>query len=281
VQFGLHVPNFGSFGDIQTTVELARLAEASGWDGFFIWDHILPGEDAINDPVADPWVVLTAMAVATTRIRLGALVTPLPRRRPWQVARTTVTLDHLAQGRLVVGAGIGGDWSREYSAMGQNPDARIHGEMLDEALEVLSQLWTGRPVSYSGDYYTLDNARFLPVPIQSPRIPIWIAGIWPHKRPFRRAARWDGVFPGGENRYLTPQDIRDLLAYIQSYRTATTPFDVVIGGQAYLKPVEERGAFLRQYAAAGATWWLESFGTDAPMAQVRSLIRNGPPRPAP
>jgi alkanesulfonate monooxygenase SsuD/methylene tetrahydromethanopterin reductase-like flavin-dependent oxidoreductase (luciferase family) len=284
MQCAVYVPNFGTFGDVQTTIELAKLAEASGWNGFFIWDHLLPGEDSSNGPVADPWIVLAAIAVATQRIRLGALITPLPRRRPWQVARATVTLDHLAQGRLVVGAGIGGDWWHEYSAFGQDIDERTHGAMLDEALEVLTQLWTGTPVSYTGTYYTLDNARFLPTPYQSPRIPIWLAGTWPRKRPFRRAAQWDGIVPAGLHGNLTPQDIGEMLAYIQSHRPESrhtaTPFDVVMGGRMFEKPVEESSALLSEFAAAGVTWWLEIFWPDASLAQVQSVIQNGPPRQA-
>lgn len=281
MQFAIYVPNFGTFGDVQTIVALAQLAEATGWDGFFLWDHLLPDEDSKHGPVADPWIMLTALAMATQRIRLGALVTAIPRRHPWQLARATVTLDHVAQGRLLVGAGIGGDWWREYSAVGQVTDVRTHGAMLDEGLAVLTKLWTGTPVSHTGSYYTLDNARFLPTPYQRPRIPIWIAGVWPNKRPFRRAAQWDGVFPIGKYGDISPQDVREIRAYMQSHRTVTMPFDVAVGGRLYEKLEEERGAFVSDYAAAGVTWWLESFWADTAVAHVQTVIRNGPPRHAP
>ena len=173
MRFALYVPNFHTFGHVPTVVALARAAEAAGWDGFFLWDHLLPDADAYGEPVADPWIALAAIASATTRIRLGALVTPLPRRRPWKLARETATLDQLSQGRLVVGAGIGGDWWREYSAVGEPADARQHGTMLDEGLAVLTGLWSGQSFSYRGAHYTVDAARFLPPPAQVPRPPIW------------------------------------------------------------------------------------------------------------
>lgn len=177
MKFAIYVPNFDTFGNVQTVVELAQVAEAAGWDGFFLWDHLLPDEDSKAGPVADPWIALTSIASATHHLRLGALVTAFPRRRPWKLARETVTLDHVSKGRLVVGAGIGGDWWREYSAVGEITEPRQHGAMLDEALDVLTQLWTGTAVSYSGKHYSLHETRFLPTPYQSPRIPIWVAGV--------------------------------------------------------------------------------------------------------
>ena len=218
MRFAIYVPNFGTFGNIQTIVGLAKAAEAAGWDGFFLWDHLLPDQDSVLGPVADPWIDLTALAAATSRLRFGALVTPFPRRRPWKLARETVSLDHFSDGRLVVGAGIGGDWWREYSAVGQAPDERTRGAMLDEGLEVLTGLWTGTPFTFTGTHYNLDRAHFLPPPRQVPRIPIWVAGVWPGTRPFRRAAKWDGIFPIGRYGDLAPDDIRQMSAYIKRYR---------------------------------------------------------------
>jgi len=277
MQFAVYVPNFDTFGDAQTVVELAQLAEAAGWAGFFLWDHLLPDADSREGPVADTWLTLTAIARATQRIRLGALVTAFPRRRPWKLARESVTLDQLSQGRLVVGAGIGGDWWREYSAVGEAADPRLHGEKLDEGLEVLTRLWTGELVSYQGRHYTLDQARFLPTPYQTPRIPIWIAGVWPGTRPFRRAARWDGVFPTGRYGDLTPQHIHEMMAYIETYRTTAGSFDVVVNGRLHEKATAETAGLLQQYADAGVTWWLESFWPDTPLSKVESLVRQGPP----
>jgi alkanesulfonate monooxygenase SsuD/methylene tetrahydromethanopterin reductase-like flavin-dependent oxidoreductase (luciferase family) len=279
MRFAVYVPNFGTFGHVSTVVELAKAAEGAGWDGFFLWDHLLPGDDSRDGPVVDPWITLTAIAGATSRLRIGALVTPLPRRRPWKLARETVTLDHYSAGRLVVGLGIGGDWWREYSAVGEPPDAKAHGAMLDEGLDILTALWSGMPVTYHGRYYQLQDAHFLPAACQTPRIPIWIAGVWPGTRPFRRAARWDGIIPTGRTGALSPNDIRNMRAYIESYRTATTPFEIVFQGRAQELAAAERGAHVAEYAAAGVTWWLEQVWPDAAMTEIRSLIDHGPPSP--
>ena len=279
MRFAMYVPNFDTFGSVHTLVTLAQAAEAAGWDGFFLWDHLLPDADSARGPVVDPWIALTAIAGATSRLRLGALVTPFPRRRPWKLVRETVTLDHYSSGRLVVGAGIGGDWWREYSAVGESRDDRTRGDMLDEGLDVVAGLWTGTPLTYKGTYYTVEDAQFLPPPYQTPRIPIWIAGVWPGTRPFRRAARWDGIIPTGRNGTPSPDDIRQMRAYIDNYRTATTPFDVAFQGRAHEVPAEERGKHVADYAAAGVTWWLEQVWPDVALTEVSSIIDQGPPSP--
>jgi alkanesulfonate monooxygenase SsuD/methylene tetrahydromethanopterin reductase-like flavin-dependent oxidoreductase (luciferase family) len=186
MQFAVDIPNIGDFADPHTVAELAHEAEECGWDGFFLWDHI--GADW-PVPLTDPWVLLAAVALRTSRVRLGPMVTPLPRRRPWKLAREAVTLDHLLRGRLILGVGIGG--GGEYSCFGELDDARAHGAMLDEGLTVLQGLWSGEPFSFSGAHYQIHGAHFLPRPAQA-QIPVWVAGIWPNKPPFRRAARWDG-----------------------------------------------------------------------------------------
>lgn len=277
MQFAIYVPNFDTFGSVDTLVALAQAAEAAGWDGFFVWDHLLPDADSAKGPVADTWISLTAIAAATRRIRLGALVTAFPRRRPWKLARETVTLDHFSKGRLVVGAGIGGDWWREYSAVGEASTDRTRADMLDEGLEVVTGLWAGAPYSFKGTHYTVENAHFLPGPYQHPRIPIWVAGVWPGTRPFRRAARWDGIAPIGRTGALSPDDIRHMRAYIDRHRTSTTPYDVALSGRAHEQPAGERRAHVEAYAAAGVTWWLESVWADVPLAEVGAIIESGPP----
>lgn len=275
MRFALNTPNFGIYFDPRLLAELAHDAEAAGWDGFFLWDHI---GAAWEVPIADPWIQMAAMAMTTERIKLGALVTPLPRRRPWKFARETVTLDHLSRGRLVVGVGIGSDSGLEYSTFGESPGDRLHGAMLDEGLEVLTRLWSGETFDYTGAHYRLTQARFLPVPVQQPRPPIWVAAIWPHKRPFRRAAQWDGVCPiGPDGADPTPDEIRAMVAYVHEHRTAATPFDVALGGRAYTWPAAERAARLRAYAEAGVTWWQEGFDWTNTLDEVRAVIRQGPP----
>lgn len=279
MRFAMYVPNFNTFGHVSTVVELAKATEQAGWDGFFMWDHLLPDNHSHDSPVLDPWIALTAVAGATSRLRIGALVTPLPRRRPWKLARETVTLDHYSAGRLVVGVGIGGDWWREYSAVGESPDVKAHGAMLDEGLDILTGLWRGTPLTYQGTHYQTQDAHFLPASHQTPRIPIWVAGVWPGTRPFRRAARWDGIIPTGRYGTPSPDDIRDMRAYIDSHRTAPTPFEVVFQGRAHEQPESERAAHVAAYAAAGVTWWLESVWPDAALSDVQAIIHRGPPRP--
>jgi len=272
MRFAINLPNFGPFGHPRIMAELAQDAEAAGWDGMFIWDHVL-WTSPENYPVTEPWVTLGAMAMVTERIRLGAMVTPLPRRRPWQVARQAVTLDQLSNGRAVVGVGIGGDWFGDYSRFGEPADDRSHGQQLDEALQVVTGLWSGAPFSYAGQHYTIKETQFLPTPIQQPRIPIWVAGVWPGTKPFRRAAQYDGAapIPRGENTRLTPQDVGEIAAYIRQHRSAVEPFDIVLAGP----PLEAE-----QYAAfaeAGATWYQDGFMWDDSVDQVRAHIRRGPP----
>lgn len=274
MRYGIDVPNFGDWANPRTLAELAREAEEAGWDGFFLWDHLQAFPAA---PFADPWVALAAMAQNTQRIRLGTLVTPLPRRRPWKLARETVSVDQLSGGRLILGVGIGVNHWREYSAFGEPADDALHGAMLDEGLEVLAGLWSGEPFSFQGQHYQVQDAHFLPPPVQQPRIPIWVAGIWPNKRPFRRAARWDGVFPLLHDKPLLPDDIRALLAYVRQQRASAEPFDVVAVGWAYEQGKEAGDALLAEYAAAGATWWLEGFNPGDTAADVRARIEQGPP----
>jgi alkanesulfonate monooxygenase SsuD/methylene tetrahydromethanopterin reductase-like flavin-dependent oxidoreductase (luciferase family) len=275
MRFAVDTPNFGDFSDVRVVADLAREAENAGWDGFFLWDHI---GAAWGVPIADPWIELAAMAMVTRRIKLGPLVTPLPRRRPAKLAREAVTLDHLSDGRLILGVGIGSDSGAEFSTFGESPDDTLHAAMLDEGLDVLMGLWSGEPFSYAGTHYTIRDAKFEPRPVQQPRIPIWVAGVWPHKKPFRRAARWDGVCPLHTAGQPTPAHIRELVAYMRAQRGDDTPFDVVVGGKSFEQAPDQRAQTLRAYAEAGATWWLESFDWNNPVDQARAVIRQGPPR---
>jgi alkanesulfonate monooxygenase SsuD/methylene tetrahydromethanopterin reductase-like flavin-dependent oxidoreductase (luciferase family) len=215
------------------------------------------------------------MAMTTERIKLGTLVTPLPRRRPWKLARETATLDHLSNGRIILGVGIGSDIEKEYSCFGEAGDDRLHGAMLDEGLGVLVGLWSGEPFSYSGEYYNIQQAHFLPPPVQSPRIPIWVADVWPHKRPLHRAAAWDGVVPFAVDRALTPDEIRNIVSYIKERRISPEPFDVAFGFPDLDKNLTAE--HLQAYAQAGVTWWLECSSWNHSLAEVRERIRRGPP----
>jgi alkanesulfonate monooxygenase SsuD/methylene tetrahydromethanopterin reductase-like flavin-dependent oxidoreductase (luciferase family) len=287
MQYAVYLPNFGVYGNARVIADLAHDAETAGWDGFFIWDHMTQDRPV---PVVDPWITLTAAAATTSRIRLGTTVTPLPRRRPWKLARETVSLDHLSGGRLVLGVGIGlGE--HEWAYLGEEPDQKVRGVMLDEALDVLTGLWRGEPFSFEGKYYHIREAHFLPQPVQQPRIPIWVGGFWPNKAPMRRAARWDGAFPLMPWRDdSTPEAIyvqfQAAVAFVHDQRAQQGidgSFDVIaIGGT----PPEISGLAAEAasaYAEAGATWWLEllvpeRFGDNKPVERMRDWVLQGPPR---
>ena len=269
MRFGLYTPCYGDYADPRRMVELAQAAEQAGWNGVFVSDHLQWLAPA-PQPVADPWILLAALATVTQRIRLGTLVTPLARRRPWKLAREVVTLDHLSAGRMTLGVGIGGDWIGEYSTFGESADDRLHGEQLDEGLAVLDGLWSGEPFSFSGAHYQISETQFLPRPAQQPRIPIWVGGGWPRKRPVERAARWDGIVPFGHDGPLTPTDIRELAAAIRQEQASDAPFDIVC----YATTVSADGivadATIAEFAEAGVTWWLH--GLDMNLDQQASEV---------
>jgi probable F420-dependent oxidoreductase len=286
MRFGLFVPLFGDYANARVLAALARDAETAGWEGFFLWDHVFTDWP---DRVVDPWVALTAIALNTTRIRFGTLVTPLPRRRPWKLARETVSLDHLSNGRLTLGVGLGEN-VQEFDYLNEPSDLKVRAAMLDEGLEVLTGLWQGQPLSYSGDYYRIREALFMPAPIQQPRIPIWVAGQWPNKAPFRRAARWDGVFPLNRDDFsndLSPEQFADILRYVHEHRSTEAPFDLVLKRNNLPKDRGEDRAAVVAYEKAGVTWWVEGispwrFGWqgngDWPIGAMHDRILMGPPK---
>jgi alkanesulfonate monooxygenase SsuD/methylene tetrahydromethanopterin reductase-like flavin-dependent oxidoreductase (luciferase family) len=263
VKHGVFLPPFGTFGEPEALVDLAIAAEQAGWDGFFLWDHVV---HRVDGPYIDAWIALAAIAARTERLRLGPLVTPVPRRRPWKLAREAVSLDHLSRGRLVLGVGIGTDHSREFSAFGEPSDDRTRAERLDEGLEIITKLWAGEPSRFSGAHFHVDGVRFLPRPLQQPRIPIWCAAHWPHRTPLRRAARYDGVAPVGD---LPPDALPALLSEVRRHRTTDDLFDVAVPSWTTTAPRHE-------YEHAGATWWLESFRPDTPLETARALVEHGP-----
>jgi alkanesulfonate monooxygenase SsuD/methylene tetrahydromethanopterin reductase-like flavin-dependent oxidoreductase (luciferase family) len=284
MRYAIDIPNFGDFADPHLTAEVAREAEAAGWDAMWVWDHIMRDP---ADPHADPWLLLAAIALATERIRLGPMVMPLPRRRPWHLAREAVTLDYLSRGRLTIGVG-NGSRTHEFAAFGDEADLRTRAAMLDEGLDVLTGLWTGHPFSFEGVHYKIDNATFLPVPVQQPRIPIWVAATWPVRAPFRRAAKWDGVWPlrrgpDGAGLPLTPDDIRGVCAAIAEERAVagndSAPFDVLVAGITPGDDPARAAATAREFADAGATWWTERINPSrGSLEQMRRRVREGPPR---
>jgi alkanesulfonate monooxygenase SsuD/methylene tetrahydromethanopterin reductase-like flavin-dependent oxidoreductase (luciferase family) len=277
LKHALYLSNYGKAISARALADLARLAEGSGWDGFFLWDHILAGRTTRN-PMVDPWVALAAMAVATERIRLGTTITPIARRRPWKLARETVTLDHLSGGRLILGVGLGAPDQAEFGAFGEETDRRIRAGKLDEGLDVLTGLWKGGNFSYEGEHYRLDKMYFRPAALQQPRIPIWVGGYWPNKAPFRRAARFDGVFPLKHNGSLAPSDLREIRAFIDAQRGEVRPLEIAVQGTTPGDDPATGAAKLAPFTEAGLTWWLESlYLLRDDFEALRGRIEQGPP----
>jgi alkanesulfonate monooxygenase SsuD/methylene tetrahydromethanopterin reductase-like flavin-dependent oxidoreductase (luciferase family) len=275
--FGLDVPTTGVYADARTLAQLAAEAEAAGWDGFFIWDVL--GGSGPHVPVLDPWIALTAIALQTARMKIGLLVVPLARHRPWLVARRLANLDHLSGGRVICTAGLG-HRAGDFSDFGEADDPAVRAGKLDEALAILAGLWRSDDFSFAGEHYTLNAVTLQPKPVQAPRIPIWVAGGWPRRAPFRRAACWDGVciksWDQARHAPLTLADFHACMAYVQAQRGQDTPFDVVMSGET---PEDAHTArdYVAQFAAAGATWWIEE-GLGWSFEEFRARMRNGPPR---
>lgn len=272
MQHALFLPIFGELANPAVVAQLAAEAEETGWDGVFVWDHI--AYSAPVSAIADPWITLSAVACATERLRLGPMVTPVPRRRPVKLAREAVTLDALSGGRFTLGVGIGDDGAREFSGTGDETERKIRGAMLDEALDVLTAAWSGTEVHHYGPHYVLDGLSILPRPIQLPHPPVWVAMRYGNRAPLRRAARHDGAFPIGVQ---SPDQLAEVVHEIEEVRRNLVPspgadraFDVAVTG----KPGDD----CRPYAAAGGTWWMVSFSPyDVGAAEVRAVLRDGPP----
>lgn len=266
IRFGVSAPNAGPPADL---VRLAAETEAAGWDGWFCWDHVQFIRDA-GLPLVDPWVVLGAAATATERVRLGPLVTPLPRRRAEKVAKEVVTLDHLSGGRAVLGVGIG--WpDGEFEHFGAAADARRRAEVLDESLTVLDGLWSGERFSFAGRHLRIDEAELRPPPVQRPRPPVWVATMWPNRRPLRRAARCEGVVAiNTDGTMLRPEALAQLVAEARALG-APADWEVVLSPDPDVPWPE--------YADAGATWLLCSTWPEGDwFAGLRSAVRKGPPQ---
>lgn len=242
----LYLPPFGELSDPHVLVEIAQAAEAADWDGIFLWDHILRPPD---DPpeLADTWLALAAIASHTDRLRLGPMVTPLVRRRPQKVAREVVTLDRLSGGRLTVGLGLGVDSGRELGAFGELVDARARGDLLDEAAPLLVDLLSGHEVNHTGRYFTAERVTFQPTAVQRPHPPIWLASVGLARRPVRRAARFDGLFPIEVDR----DQFARVVEVIDEVRGGIEGFDFAV--------LAHPGVDLDALAGLGATWAMHSF----------------------
>jgi alkanesulfonate monooxygenase SsuD/methylene tetrahydromethanopterin reductase-like flavin-dependent oxidoreductase (luciferase family) len=259
-------------GEPRAAAELAVIAEAHGWDGVFTWDAIAIG----SMEAYDPWVVMAAMAMRTERVRLGAIVTPPARRRPWKLARETMTLDRLSGGRLVLPVGLGTLDDAAFGGVGEPTDARTRAELLDESLAILEGLWSGRPFRFEGRHYRFAEMTFQPTPIQRPRIPIWVVGAWPHERSMRRTLRWDGIYAQVDGVVA----VREIVAWAEGEWPAATrdrPWEVVVEGRTPGDDPEAATVTVAEYEAAGATWWIESDWESSSVEAIRRRIEAGPP----
>ena len=257
---------------------LAKEAEVAGWDGVYVGDAIW---------CEDPMIGLAAAATNTSHIRLGTMVIPIPLRRPWKVASEAVALDHLSDGRLTLGLGAGAVWMGWRGFPDEITDTRTRAEMLDESIDILDLLFQRKPFDYSGKHYHIkltlvDEQYYPPCPVQQPRIPLWVVGIWPRKKSMQRILKCDGLLPqkmnaAGQLVAVTPEDIRAMKSFIDAHRTLTTPFDIVVEGQTGNLTPNETEEMLAAWVAAGATWWIEGLW-EYSEAQASARIRQGPPQ---
>jgi len=237
LKFAVVLSNFGTYADPKRSLAVAQAAEAAGWDGFFVWDHLA---FVWGPPSADPWVTLAAVAVRTESLTLGTAVTPLARRRPQVVSQQAASVEALNGGRVVLGAGLGGN-AKEFESFGEDSDPHVRARLLDDGLEVVRELWQG---------------------------PIWIGGNSAPAQ--RRAARWDGWIPDSappDGTVMTPEDVARGVAAIGR----GDDFDVATSGNS--DPGD--ASLCAEYAAAGATWWFEPvhdrrFDADGALARVKA-----------
>ena len=277
MKYGFVLP----LGDARAAADLAAECERAGWDGFFVWEPVWGWE---------AWILLAAAAMRTERIRLGTMLTPVSRMRPWKLAGETVTVDHLSNGRVILAVGLGAPESG-FQMFGEETDRKIRAELLDEGLDIVTGLWSGESFSYSGKHYTVSaDAKIVappPPPVQQPRIPIWVVGAWPRPKSMARALRYDGILPQtydaeGKPREIVPDDFRDIRAYVEQHRAQPGTIELIMEGTTPGDDPEQAAAKVRPWAEAGATWWIEGMWEtleqpDGP-ARVLERARQGPPR---
>lgn len=277
MKFGYVLPR----GSARLAAESAKLAEDNGWDGFFVWEPVW-GVDA--------WISLAAAAMVTKKIRLGTMISPLSRMRPWKIASETATLDQLSNGRVILSVGLGA-LDTGFAEFGEETNRKVRAELLDESLAILTGLWKGQPFEFSGRHYQIRPAHFMPPPppVQTPRIPIWVVGLWNSPRSMERVLRYDGILPAKRDANhefieITPSDIREIRDFILQEKPELAGFDIVVEGQTPGKEPASEQENVRAFASAGATWWIEAnWGLsetqdEAVLAkEISDRIRMGPP----
>lgn len=272
MKYGFVLPT----GDARTAADLAHDAESAGWDGFFVFDSVW-GVDAS--------VMMAAIAMRTEKIRIGTLLTPVSRHRPWKLAGELAALDNLSNGRIILSVGLGAI-DTGFESFGEETDRKKRAELLDEGLEIMTGLWRGQPYSFEGKHYHIKPTTFFPPPppVQKPRIPIWVVGAWPGEKSMSRVIRYDGLLPNvldaqGKHTEAKPEDIRAMKQYIEQHRTETTPFDIVAEGRTSNTDRAKQESAIRPMMEAGATWWIENMWMEPNTLQdVRARIQQGPPK---
>ncbi len=282
MRYGFVVP----YADSREFAGLAALGEQQGWDGVFTWEAVF-GVDA--------WVSLAAAAMATERIRLGTLLTPVPRVRPWDLASKVGTVDRLSNGRVILGAGLGA-LHEGWTAFEADEGRRVRAEKLDEGLAIYDGLMRGQPFAYDGKHYSAQPTDFmLPAPpVQQPRPPVWVVGAQvvgrDRQSSLARAARWDGLLPQiinptDRDKPTTVESLAEIVTLTRAEREqAGLPwegYDVVLEADSYGEFVTTEPKDPAAWAEAGATWWIESWwslerGT-AGLAELRRRVETGPP----
>ncbi|MBB5978987.1 LLM class flavin-dependent oxidoreductase [Kribbella solani] len=271
-----------AYGDARDAAELAVLAEAHGWDGFFVWESIW-GIDA--------WVMLGAAAMTTERIRLGTMLTPLPRRKPWDVAGQVSTVDNLSNGRVILSVGLGVTGEQRFWLFEDDPGRKVRAELMDESLAMLPHLWRDEPFEFTGKHFRASVPAELTPPapppaVQQPRVPTWVVGGWPAPKSMRRAALQDGWLPnvvGGAE--LTPELLAQGVEWIATERRThgltMDDYDVVAEGTTRADDPKAADT-VRAWADAGATWWMDadwsSLDRDATRPAAERRLKAGPPR---
>lgn len=269
---GVALPYVGA----RSAAELAQAAEQAGWDGVFMGDAIW---------CEDPMIALTAAAMVTHHIRLGTMITPAPLRKPWKLASETLALERLSGGRLTLGLGAGAVWMGWQAFPDERDETRIRAEMLDETIDILDGLYRRKPFDYEGKHFHvrlthLDEQFYPPAPVQQPRIPLWVVGVWPRSRSMERALKCDGILPqkitaAGQIEAVTPEDVFAIRAFLDVHLPPGRAFDIVVEGRG--EPESARaGEKLTAWQQAGATWWIDGLWSLGE-GEALERIRLGPP----
>lgn len=277
MRYAFNFPLFDHLSDERVLAKLAHEAEESGWDAVMVWDHVNLHHPGIANggAHAEPWIALALMAQRTESVLLGTCVTPVARRRPVKLAREILALHRLSGGRFMFGAGLGVG-EDEFDDLGEERDLPTRGAMLDESLEIISAVLSGKPVEFAGQHYQIHSPTALD---QRAEVPIWLAGTWPNKKPFRRAARYDGIYAMkvGFADPLTPQDVAAMAAYIQQHREANKLFNLAVGATTTGDRARDRARAMA-LEEAGANWWLDGTLTSFEDLQaLRVRLHAGPP----